>query len=75
MSEIKECTCGQNNWAWQTDGLARSWIRCQDCGGSMFGPDIGVILINWDVTDIPDWILKDVLIANQSDGVVQESSK
>jgi len=71
MNESITCTCGQNNWQWQIDESSRSWIRCRNCGDSMFSPDIGVILINWKATDLPpDWTVDDVLETNQGCGVI-----
>ena len=76
MNETITCTCGRNNWQWQIDGSARSWVRCRNCDDSMFGLDIGVILINWTVTDIPpDWTLKNVLETNQGYGVVGQTDE
>jgi len=75
MSETITCTCGQNDWQWVLGEKSTSWICCQNCGDSMFSPDIGVILINWKTTDA-DFNLGDVLIANQyDDGVIGVDDK
>lgn len=65
--QTKKCT---HNWEWQLGENATSWIRCTKCGKSMFGEDIGVILINWKKTN-EDYNLADVLASNiHNDGVV-----
>ncbi|KKN59403.1 hypothetical protein LCGC14_0542380 [marine sediment metagenome] len=72
MSKTKTCKCGQNEWQWVLGEESTSWIRCQKCGDSMFGPDIGVILINWKATDLDKWDLGDALAANRdNEGVVE----
>jgi hypothetical protein len=65
MKDYIDCTCGLRNWQWGLDSLMRSWIKCENCGDSMFEPGVGVVLINWDFTDLDKWTLKDVLGANK----------
>jgi len=69
---METCKCGLRDWNWELDGLDKSWIKCQNCGDSMFEEGIGVILINWDVTLPHDkWDLGDVLEANKDgNGIV-----
>lgn len=65
------CKCGIRDWGWEIDSRLRSWIRCKACGGSMFDDGVGVILINWDFTDINDINIEDVLRSNiQNKGIV-----
>lgn len=72
----KSCKCGVNNWDWFMDSLFRSWIKCKSCGDSMFNEGIGVILIDWDVTDIRQITVEAVLRSNnQNGGIVEEKSK
>ena len=67
------CHCGTDNWEWTLDTLARSWIKCKDCGDNMFPKGIGVILINWDATSINHINIEDVLRSNiDNEGVVKE---
>lgn len=70
---LNKCHCGTDNWEWSIDARLRSWIKCKDCGDSMFPEGIGVILINWDVTDIYNINIEDVLRSNiDNEGVVEE---
>ncbi len=48
---IDRCTCGLFGWQFEIDEFGQSWIRCSECKENMFEEDIGVILINWSVTN------------------------
>ena len=51
---MKTCKCGNNNYEWTNDDLLRSWLKCADCGDNFFDDGIGVILINWNETNIDE---------------------
>ena len=53
-----------HEWEWQMDDNLTSWIRCKKCGKNMFQKGIGVILINWEATDMSKVNLDEVLISN-----------
>jgi len=67
---MKLCKCGIRDWQWWLDSQMRSWIKCKICGGSMFDEGIGVILINWDSTDISHINIEDVLKCNAHGGIL-----
>ncbi len=68
---MKKCSCGIGEWRWELDKDLTSWIRCAGCGDSMFDKGIGVILINWDFTDINEINIEDVLRSNKyNNGIV-----
>jgi len=70
---MKTCKCGKNNYVWSMDSMNRSWLKCTDCGSNFFDDGIGVILINWDFTDINHIKVDDVLKSNvHNNGVVIE---
>jgi len=62
---MKQCKCGKNNWEWQLNPNLESWIRCKDCKDSMFDKGIGVILINWNTTNINEVSIDEVLFCNK----------
>lgn len=73
---MKNCKCGKCNWEWQMDDKLRSWITCADCGDNMFDKGVGVILINWHLTDINDINIEDVLRSNvHNNGIVNEKEQ
>jgi len=51
---MKKCRCGHNNYEWTVDSQLKSWLKCADCGENFFDDGIGVILINWDATNIDE---------------------
>ena len=74
--EMKVCKCGKNNYEWSVDNLCRSWLKCADCGDNFFSDGMGVILINWDATDINQINIEDVLKSNaHNNGVVVEHNE
>jgi hypothetical protein len=62
---MKTCRCGSNNYKWAVDESFRSWLKCADCGSNFFSDGIGVILINWDNTDVNCINVNDVLENNK----------
>ena len=72
---MKECSCGKNNYKWSVDDFSQSWLKCANCEDNFFEDDIGVILINWRVTDINHITVEDVLKSNaHEDGVVTRNA-
>lgn len=69
------CKIRGHKYEWILGQKATSWIKCSRCGKSMFGDEIGVILINWDKTD-DYYNLKDVLLGNLfNNGVIDKPLK
>lgn len=66
------CRAMGHKWEWVLDEKATSWIRCSRCKKSMFGEEIGVILINWKKTN-DDYNLTDALLWNiYNKGIVEK---
>lgn len=73
---MKKCNCGKCNWEWQVDSDLTSWVRCKNCNSNMFDKGIGVILINWDFTNIRDINIIEVFHSNKhNSGIVIKNEK
>lgn len=73
---MKECKCKKCDWQWELGEGLTSWIKCAGCGDSMFDEGIGVILINWQFTDINEFNIGDVLRSNKfNNGVVVKDAE
>ena len=69
---IKQCKCGNNNYQFCLDDKLRSWMKCKNCKTNMFDDGVGVILINWDSTDVDAFDIGNVLKSNvNNDGIVE----
>jgi len=71
---MKSCNCGTNNYEWVLDSKLRSFLLCKDCNTNFFDEGIGVILINWEKTDISKICTTDVLTDNINNNGVLRSN-